>query len=160
MAVLMLRVEDGVVTGCQTGPQAIEEEGYIVVDEATYNLYGNMRRTPNTRKEYMTYDGKNFIKHPDPRPEISIVVPQEKKVGEAVSVSVLRMSEGLESRMKKNDEVLVEYETPEGRIGLVKARLREGVATASFTPSVSGYYRFHECDRYKTAERAIAVYEE
>ena len=158
MANLYLVLDDnGRVRGCQTTKGTIDDERYVLVDAETYNQFGRL-----SPYEYMTIEGKGFTVHPDPRPEIKVTCPATKKVGEIISITLDQVSLGREEKtISKDVEELIEYETPDGRIGLIKASFRNGRATCAFTPDKSGYYHFRGNNNYKPeAETTIAVYEE
>lgn len=152
MANLYFKVRDGKVVGCQTTKGEIDAEEYIKVDEATYNQFGKL-----APYETMTYDGNEFTINPDPRPVLRITVNQQGKIGERVDIVVDQM----DSKLKVDAEQLIEYESPDGRIGIVKAKFNGGEAFISFTPDKSGYYSLRGSANYKPEEaKTIAVYEE
>ncbi len=162
MAHLYLNLKDGKVIGCQTGPSVDKKTGkkipartgddIVPVSEEIYNDFNRLA----PYKE-MVYDGKGFTVLPDPRPKIAVAVPSLQKIGERVAMEITRDTK----EISKDSEQLVEYEAPDGRVGLIRAEFRDGVARCSFTPDKSGRYRIRGNREYKLNQEAIiAVYEE
>lgn len=149
--------ENSKVRACQVTKDTIADSSYIEVDEKTYNQYSSLKEY-----ETMTYENSKFISHPDTRPQMKITAPTLEKVGVRVIV-------GVEDAVKKvgvkgsliEEERIIEYECPDGRIGLLKAKFVNGVCQSGFVPDKSGYYRFTGSANYKPEEViTIAVYDE
>lgn len=145
----LVRDETGKVIGSQATPGTIDNPLYIEVDQETYNQFGRL-----APYETLTFDekAKTFIHHPDPRPVFKIVA---ERALQSVGITLTRDDEA------KDTEHIIEYERPDGSIGLVKAVFVKGSATIQITPTVSGYYHLRGSDTWKPEEEvSIAVVEE
>ena len=163
MANLYLVLDDAArVRGSQTTKGTIDQPGYVLVDEKAYNDFGKLKEY-----ESMTYDAetRKFTAYPDPRPQLRITAPASVKLGEPVdlvAVDIEQLSQGKgEKAISESSAILIEYECPDGRVGLVRVSFSKGAAGCSFTPDKSGYYRFGGSANYKAEQDIIiAVYEE
>ena len=163
MAHLYLNLNnEGKVVGCQTAPSVdratgkkktpMQRDNIILVDEQIYNQYNSKGNF-----EEMVYDkaqGK-FEVLPDPRPEFRVTAPNSSRMGSLIDIDV-------DADLLDADHVILEYEGPDGRIGLIRANIQQnGKARVNIRPDKSGYYRFGESSSYKLVEeQIIAVYEE
>lgn len=145
--------ETGKVIGSQATPGTIDNPRYIEVDQETYNQFGQL-----APYETLTFDqkAKTFTHHPDLRPVFKIAAERAlSRMEQSVGIALTRDDEA------KDTEHIIEYERPDGSVGLVKAVFVKGQATLQITPTVSGYYHFRGSDTWKPEEEvSIAVVEE
>ena len=144
--------EEGKVYGSQASPGRIDREDYILTSASDYNRY-----VQKDRYEEMVYDKtqRKFEVLPDPRSELRVTVPNSSRMGSLIDIDV-------DTDLLDVDHVILEYQGPDGRIGLIRANIQQnGRARVNIRPDKSGYYRFGESDSYKLVEeQIIAVYEE
>lgn len=100
---------------------------------------------------YGWVESSQFEFIPDGRPTLSFTAVETSPVGQQLSISI---------QSDTNGEILIEYQTPDNRVGLVMATIQSGSATVNITPTISGYYTLSETDNYAVgANTIIAVYE-
>ena len=159
--------ERNVVVGRQTSPRnPIERDNYIEVDEATYNL------SPGNYETMIYYpESGEFEILPDPRPVLELTVDSDEvRVGHKVNVGLDIVSHGtdltgygLEDHRLQGDSIFyLDYQSPEGRLGCIRAELKNGKARdTGFTTRVSGMHMIKGNRLFReVAPVEIIVYEE
>lgn len=141
--------EQGEALHSVTGPQKPPADGWIEVDAKTLNEFAMM----NKPYEKLVYKNGQWKKLPDPRPVFNVIPAKTLgKVGERISINFEGGEDG---------EQIIEYEKPNGAIGLLKVSVQDKKATASIIFTESGYYRFRGGDNWRASEEVtIAVFEE